>query len=113
MHYLSTCSGSFARSSQNSNILSANKVNITCTKRSSGYSFNIADVLRSELHPSVLGLADEVTQETEYTSAWITLWYIGIVTAVLEMFVFLPLTWPGVRRLNGWSALNAFASLQK
>ena len=110
MHYLSTCSGSFARSSRDANFLTAKKVNITCTKRSSGYSFNIADILRSELHPSVLGLADEITQITEYTAPWIALWYIGIVTAIMEMFVFLPLTWPGVRRLNGWSALNSFAS---
>lgn len=65
VHYLSTCSGYFARSSEDENILSSNKINITCVKKNSGYSYNIAEVLRSELHPSVIGIADEVTQATE------------------------------------------------
>lgn len=109
-HYLSTCSGSFQPSTTNPNVLTSNKINSTCVRRNAGYAFTISNILREELHPSVVGIADEVTQASYYTASWIALWLIGIVAAVVEMFIFLPLTWYGTRRLNGYSTLVSFVS---
>ncbi|PMD13350.1 hypothetical protein NA56DRAFT_651812 [Hyaloscypha hepaticicola] len=109
-HYLSTCSGSFQPSTTNPNVLTSNKINSTCVRRNAGYAFTISNILREELHPSVVGIADEVTQASYYTASWIALWLIGIVAAVVEMFIFLPLTWYGTRRLNGYSTLVSFIS---
>jgi hypothetical protein len=110
VHYLNTCSGSFQRSSKNTNVLTSNKINITCVRRNSGYVFTISDILRRELHPSVAEIADEVAQASYYTAPWIALWYIGIIGAFVEMLIFLPLTRYGTRRLNGYSALTSFVS---
>ncbi|KAE8448876.1 hypothetical protein EG329_008878 [Mollisiaceae sp. DMI_Dod_QoI] len=104
IHYLSNCSGSFLQNSQNNNFLTSTKTNIECTHRTSGYVYTLSDVLREELNPSVVSLADEITQVSYYTAPWIALWYIGLITAVLEIFL-LPLTWFGRRRLNGYSTL--------
>jgi hypothetical protein len=105
IHYLSTCSGFFAA---NDEFLTSTKINVTCVKQKSGYVYAISNILRDELHPSVADIADEVTQASYYTAPWIALWYIGIITAIVEMFVFLPLTWYGTRRLNGYSTLVSF-----
>ncbi len=108
LHYLSTCSGSFQLSTTNPNVLTSNKINITCVRRNAGYVFTISNILREELHPSVVGIADEVTQASYYTMSWIALWLMGIIAAFVEMFVFLPLTWYGTRRLNGYSTVVSF-----
>jgi hypothetical protein len=110
LHYLSTCSGSFQPSITDPSILTSNKINITCIRRNAGYIFTISSILREELHSSVVGIADEVTQASYYTASWIALWLIGIVAAVVEMFIYLPLTWYGTRRLNGYSTLVSFVS---
>lgn len=110
IHYFSTCSGSFARSSENGGVQTSQKTNITCVKQTSGYSFTISDILRKELHPSVAAIADDVTQAKQYTAPWIILWYIGLISAIVEIFTFLPLTWCGTRRLNGYSTILCFIS---
>lgn len=98
----------FSASTTNPSVLTSNKINITCVRRNAGYVFTISNILREELHPNVVGIADEVTQASYYTVSWIALWLIGIVAAVEEMFIFLPLTWYGTRRLNGYSTLVSF-----
>ncbi|CZR66976.1 uncharacterized protein PAC_16875 [Phialocephala subalpina] len=110
IHYLSTCSGFFRPDPKNDNLLTSQWTNVTCTKKNSGYVFTISDILRHELHTGVAAIADEVMQTSYYTASWIALWYIGIVLAIVEMFIFLPLTWPGTRRLNGYSTLVSFVS---
>jgi len=108
IHYLSNCSGSFLPNSKN-NLLTSIKINIECTRRTSGYVYTLSDVLREQLDPSVISLADVISQVSYYTAPWIALWYIGLITAILEMFL-LPLTWLGKRRLNGYSTLLAAIS---
>jgi hypothetical protein len=108
IHYLSTCSGYWERNADG--LVNSKRVNITCVPQSSGYSYKISDVLRQGLHPSVLGIADEVTQATEYTAPWIALLYVGLILAILEMFVVLPLAWSGKMRVNQYNAHLAFFS---
>jgi len=108
MHYLSVCSGSFEPSSEDPNFLTSNKIDIVCVKQPSGYVFSISDTLRHGIDPSVAAIADEVTQASYYTASWIALWYVGIFAAIVDMFIFLPLTWHGTRRLNGYSTLVSF-----
>ena len=105
MHYLSICSGFFAPST-------SNKVNISCTHHMSGYTFNLQDTLRSELYPSVISLADDITPRTFYTTPWIALWYIGLICAVLELGLLLW-TWTGKRRLNGFGSLLALVPMSE
>jgi hypothetical protein len=111
IHYLSTCSGSFQPSSTDPKILTSTKVNATCVRQKAGYVFKLSDILRHELHPSVVAIADEVIQTSYYTASWFALWLVGIIAAAVEIFIFLPLTWYGTRRLNGWSALVSVVSL--
>jgi len=110
MHYLSICSGSFQLSSADPNLLTSKKIDSTCVRKNAGYIFTISDILRRELHASVVGIADEVTQASYYTAPWIALWLTGIIAAFLELLIFLPLTWHGTRRLNGYSFLTALIS---
>ncbi|KUJ10190.1 uncharacterized protein LY89DRAFT_787811 [Mollisia scopiformis] len=108
IHYLSTCSGSFAID-PTTNLLTSMKTNITCTNQKSGYVYTLSDILRKELPSSVASLAAEITQVSYYTAPWIALWYIGLITALIEI-VILPMTWAGKRRINGYSFLVTFIS---
>jgi hypothetical protein len=110
IHYLSTCSGFFQPSSENVNLLTSKKIDVVCVKQKPGYVFSISDTLRHELDPSVAAIADEVTQASYYTASWVALWLAGIIAATAEMFILLPLTWHGTRRLNGYSTLVSFVS---
>jgi hypothetical protein len=60
--------------------------------KKSRYSYAISKILKDELYPSVIVIADEITQVSYYTALWITLWYIGIIAAIMEMFILQPLT---------------------
>lgn len=111
MHYLSICSGYFVPSVSDPSLLTSRKVNMTCNRQSSGYTFSLAKLLRNELKPSVKSLADQIGARAKSydTAPWINLWYAGIVFAFLELLV-LPFTFSGERRINMYTFILALVS---
>ena len=108
MHYFSNCSGFFAPSTSNPALLTANKINITCKRRISGYIFKFHDVIQSQLLPGVKGLADDVSTTQYMTGTWSSLWYAGIGNTVITAYT-LPWNFAGQRPwLNWWGFWDAF-----
>lgn len=111
MNYLSICSGYFAPSVSDPSLLTSTKLNITCTRQPSGYTFSLAKLLRNELKPSVKSLADQigVTTKSYDTAPWISFWYAGIVFTFLELLV-LPFTIGGKSRIHMYTFILALVS---
>jgi len=105
MHYLSICSGFFQPSTINPALLTSTRVNVSCTRQVSGYTFSLSSILKTQLQLSVQELAAEVAANVKdyNTSSWVSLWYTGITTCFATILI-LPFTFSGTRRLN----LNAF-----
>lgn len=104
IHYLSNCSGFFAPSTSNPAVLSSNKVNITCKRQISGYSYNPHEVVKSQIRQEVKGLADNLDNDTYKTGVWISLWYSGIGNCVLVVFL---LPW-NFKRQREWVRSGVF-----
>jgi hypothetical protein len=108
MHYFSNCSGFFAPSAINPSILTAQKINITCTRQASGYIFKPHDVIKSHLLPSVQSLADTVSASQYETSTWSSLWYSGIGNMVVTAFILFWMLSGQRPGLSFWAFWNAF-----
>lgn len=104
MHYLSNCSGFFAPSTSNTSLLSSKKINITCTRQTSGYNFTPREVVESQLKQGVRTLADDLNNDTYKTSVWVSLWYSGIGNCVLAALL---LPW-NFRRQANWVSSGTF-----
>jgi len=109
MHYLRNCSGFFAVSISHPSVLTAKKINITCTVQHAGYTFVLKDLLRQDLDPSIQALADVIPESSYNTQPWFALWQVGLVTG-LAALITIPLTWAGTMRLNGPCVLWSFLS---
>jgi hypothetical protein len=107
MHYLRTCSGSFAVSTSNPSLLTPGKINITCTTQSAGHTFILNDLLRQGLNPNVQVLAEDIPQSRYNTRPWYSMWQVGQVTGI-SAAIAIPFTWAGTRRLNGYCVLWSF-----
>jgi hypothetical protein len=104
MHYLSNCSGFFAPSTSNRSLLSSNKINITCTRQISSYTFTPREVVASQLKQSVKALAGGLNNDTYKTGVWVSLWYSGIGNCVLTSLL---LPWNFKRQAN-WVSSGTF-----
>ena len=108
MHYYSNCSGFYAPSITNPSILTSTKINVTCTRQVSGYTWNLHAVIHSTLHPSVQEIADTVSTSKYQTSTSSSLWYTGLSNAVITLLE-LPWNFMGGRPwLHYWEWWNAF-----
>jgi hypothetical protein len=97
MHYFSICSGFWAPSTINPSLLTSTKINVLCTRQTSGHTFSLSQILASELLPSVRSLLADVPTKSYNTSPWSNCWYIGIADCFVACML-LPFAFSGKRR---------------
>jgi len=108
IHYFTNCSGFYLPSPTNPSLLTTTKINSTCTRQVSGYTFKLHDAIQSQLLPNVNDLAEYVSTAQHMTSTWSSLWYAGIGNGVIGGFT-LPWNFKGKRPgLNWWAFCDAF-----
>jgi hypothetical protein len=108
MHYLSICSGFWAPSTSDPSLLTSTKIKVVCTRQTSGYTFNLSQILASELLPNVQGLLADVPITSYKTNIWTNCWYTGIGNCVLACLC-LPFAFSGKRRcVNEVALVQAF-----
>jgi hypothetical protein len=89
MHFFVICSGFFAPSAINPSLLTSARVNITCVRQSTGYTFSLSDILQADLKPGLRDLSKEVADNVKSynTAPWVHLWITGISSCFLTILV--------------------------
>jgi len=99
MHYLSNCSGFFAASTTNPSLLTATKINVTCERRGSDYTFALGATLQQDINRSIRALADEAASKAKNfsTGGPVTCLFTGLSTCFATLWS-IPSTFSGRRR---------------